>query len=69
MLQFTDSTNYRHSIDTDKVSNVVIRPQNSEFVAAFHFGGPHVVAATVDKETADFIQKNLAEHREIRHEM
>jgi len=64
MLQFTDSTNYRHSIDTDKVSNVVIRPQNSDFVAAFHFGGTHVVAATVDKTTAKFIQTKLADLKE-----
>lgn len=69
MLQFTDLNEYHHSIDIEKTTNVVIRPQNSNFLATFHFGGSHVATTTVNKETAHFIKFELANYGVINHEM
>lgn len=68
MLQFTDLNLFHHSIDIEKVTNVVVRPQNSDFLAAFHFAGSHVATATVNNETAQFIKFELANHGVTNHE-
>lgn len=59
MLQFTDLNHFQHSVDIEKVTNVVIPPQNNDYVAAFHFGGSHIVTATVDKKTAEKLHVDL----------
>jgi hypothetical protein len=60
MLQFTDLNHFKHSIDVHKVTNVVLRPQNSDYLVAFHFGGSHVITAIVEKNTAEKIHDALA---------
>jgi hypothetical protein len=45
----------------------VIRPQNPNFVAAFHFEGSQVLAATVNQETVNSIQQELENHGSNQH--
>ncbi|MBJ9954956.1 hypothetical protein I5735_18265 [Acinetobacter baumannii] len=67
MLQFTDLTNFKHFVDLEKITNVVIRPQNPNFVAAFHFECSQVLAATVNQETVNSIQQELENHGSTQH--
>ncbi|KAF1026898.1 MAG: hypothetical protein GAK29_00982 [Acinetobacter bereziniae] len=67
MLQFTDLTNFKHFVDLEKITNVVIRPQNPNFVTAFHFECSQVFAATVNQETVNSIQQELENHGSTQH--
>lgn len=67
MLQFNDLTKFKHFIDLNKITNVVIRPHENDFVAAFHFGCNHFVAATVDRQTVNEIKIKLTNYGSTEH--
>lgn len=59
MLNFFDLNMVQHFIDLNKVINVVIRPQDANFIVSFHFAGPHIVVANITQSTAEIIKASL----------
>ena len=64
MLKFTDLHLVKHIIDIDKICHVQLRDCSSDgkWIFTFHLIGPHLVAATTDRVTADRIMKEIGEH-------
>lgn len=59
MLNFFDLNMVQHFIDLSKVTNVVIRQPDVNFIVSFHFAGPHVVVANVNLQAVESIEAVL----------